>query len=272
MEIVLWLLQFVFLFFLGSCIGSFLNVVIYRTEHDESWVWGRSHCENCKKEIAWYDNIPILSYLLLRARCRLCAAPLSSGHLVIESLMGLLFVWWYMVGSFFFKLTEQPFTFFQPLFWLCVGIILLTIFLIDLQYLYIPDAAVLLLFLITVIYRVSLVLSGVMQVPDFALSLCTMAGAMLFFWLLWYGTKGRGMGYGDVKLALPLGLLLGWPNTLVWLFVSFISGAVIGLLLLFAGKTKLKQPIPFGPFLIFGTVVALIWGDEIFRQYVTLIL
>lgn len=260
------------LFFIGSCVGSFLNVVIYRSERGESWVWGRSHCESCQKTIAWYDNIPLLSYLLLRARCRQCKAPLSPGHLVIESLMGMLFVWWYGVGFFFFKLTEQPFSILQPIFWLAVGIILLTIFVTDLQYMYIADTAVVLLSGIVGMYRVILVLTGVMQVQDFMLSLCTMAAAVLFFWCLWYFTKGKGMGFGDVKLALPLGLLLGWPNTLVWIFVSFVSGAVVGLVLLALGKAQMKKPIPFGPFLIFATLIALIWGDEIFRQYVTLIL
>ncbi len=264
-------LPFLLLFFVGSCIGSFLNVVVYRSERGESWVWGRSHCENCGKQLAWYDNIPIVSYLLLKAQCRHCHTQLSPGHLVIETLMGLLFVWWYVVGFFFFKLTEQPFAILQPVFWLCVGIILLTIFVTDLQHLYIPDAAVLMLSILVVVYRLSLVATGVMQLSDFVLSMCTMAAAVLFFWILWYLTKGRGMGFGDVKLALPLGLLLGWPGTLVWIFTSFCVGAVVGLLLLTFGKARMKQPIPFGPFLIFGTLVALIWGDEIFRLYVTLI-
>jgi leader peptidase (prepilin peptidase)/N-methyltransferase len=272
MEIIFFAVPFLFLFFIGCCVGSFLNVVIYRSERGESWVWGRSHCESCQKTLAWYDNIPIFSYLALRARCRYCKTPLSSGHLIIESLMGMLFVWWYVMGSLFFKLTEQPFSILQPLFWLGVGVILLTIFVTDLQYLYIPDAATLLLTIMVVIYRVALVLTGVMQLQDFVLSICTMAGAMLFIWSLWYFTKGKGMGYGDVKLALPLGLLLGWPSTLVWLFVSFVSGAVFGLVLLVFKKAHMKQALPFGPFLILGTLVALIWGDEIFRLYVTLIL
>ncbi len=260
-----------FLFFLGACIGSFLNVVIYRTAINESWVSGRSHCENCKKAIAWYDNIPLLSYTVLRGKCRNCKSALSISHPVVEGLMGFLFVWWYLVGSLFFQLTQQPFTFLQPLFWLLVGIILLFILIIDYRYLIISDTAVFSLTLLVVAYRLLLVLAGIMRIQDLIIACIGMAVSVLFFWSLWFFTKGRGLGFGDVKLAVPLSLLVGWPDVLVWLFSSFCLGAVVGIVLLIFGKAKLGKPIPFGPFLIIGSIISLIWGNQLIGWYVTLI-
>lgn len=262
----------ILLFLLGAAIGSFLNVVIYRTQTGESWVQGRSKCEACKKQIAWYDNIPLLSFLVLGGRCRHCGKRLSISHPVVEGLMGLLFVWWYVVGSLFFELTQQPFTFLQPLFWLVVGIILVYILVIDYRYLIIPDTAVVVLTALVITYRIALTSAGIMQVPDFMAALAGMAGIVLFFWFLWFITKGRGFGFGDVKLALPLALLVGWPAMLSWVFISFILGAVIGLVLVGLNQAKFGKPIPFGPFLILGACISLIWGNYLIGWYVTLIL
>lgn len=110
-----------------------------------------------------------------------------------------------------------------------------------------------------------------MRLNDLLLAAAGMAGAVLFFWALWYLTKGKGLGFGDVKLAIPLGLLVGWPDILVWLLSSFWIGAVVGLLLIVSGKAKFGKPIPFGPFLIIGTLVALIWGNQLIGWYATLI-
>lgn len=260
-----------FLFILGAAIGSFLNVIIYRSARGETWVKGRSHCETCRKTIAWYDNIPLLSYFLLGGKCRYCKKELSLSHPVIEGLTGILFVWWYLAGFFFFQLTQEPFNVLQPVFWLAVGIILLMIVLIDFKYMIIPDVAVTLLFILVIAYRISLVTTGVMQTRDLLLSLVSMVAASAFFFFLWLVTKGRGMGFGDVKLALPLGLLLGWPKIMVWIFASFLIGAVFGIALLSMKKVKLKQAVPFGPFLVIGTLISLIWGEQLFSWYVTLI-
>lgn len=260
-----------FLFIFGAAVGSFLNVIIYRSTIGESWVSGRSHCEKCKKQIAWYDNIPLLSYFLLGGKCRHCKKSLSLSHPVIEGITGALFVWWYFAGFLFFKLTQQPFVVLQPLFWLAVGLILLVILVVDLKEMIIPDTAVALLFVLVILYRVGLVAFNVMQAEDLLLSLISMIGAGIFFFLLWFLTQGKGMGFGDVKLALPLGLLLGWPQVLVWLFASFLIGAVVGVTLLLFHKVKMKQAVPFGPFLVIGTLVSLIWGDQLFSWYVTLI-
>lgn len=264
---LVFVLVTIFLFLLGTILGSFLNVIIYRSIVGESWVYGRSHCEHCKKKIRWYDNFPLLSYAVLRGKCRFCRTPISISHPVIEFLTGTLLVWWYWGGSLFFRLTSQPFHYVQPLFWLLVGIILLIIFFTDLLYMIIPDEAVVALTFLTLVYRISLTIFGLMQLSDFIRTLIAALLCGAGFLLLWIFTKGKGMGLGDAKLAVPFGLLLGWPSILVGIFISFVSGAVVSLALVMTRKKKMKQTVPFGPFMIFGTLIALLWGNTIFTWY-----
>lgn len=261
-----------FLFAIGAAVGSFLNVVIYRTMTEESWVKGRSKCEDCGYQLRWFDNIPLVSFLWLRGRCRKCRKSIALIHPVVEFLTGALFVWWYWGGTLlFFRLTEQPFQLIQPAFWLGVGVLLLMIVVADLSYLIIPDLAVGLLLVTTLTYRVVLTWAGVMQMSDLVWSLLAAVGAAVFFGGLWVVTKGRGMGLGDVKLVGPLALLMGWPNSLVGFFLAFISGAVVGVCLLLLGKKRFGQVVPFGPFLVLGTVLALVWGDGLSHWYIGLL-
>lgn len=261
----------VFLFVLGTIIGSFLSVVILRSMRGESWVRGSSRCDECGKKIKWYDNIPLLSFLLLSGRCRYCQKPIHPVHFLVELLTGALFVWWFLGFMLFFQLTQQPFVVLQPLFWLMVAVILLIIFFIDLLYLLIPDWAVILLTLATATYRLTLVIAGIMQPEDFGRTLLATVAATGFLALLWAITKGKGLGFGDVKLMIPLGLLLGWPNTMVAIFLAFIIGAVVGLGLVIFRRQSLKQVVPFGPFLIVGTFLSLLWGNQLFDWYLNLI-
>lgn len=259
------------LFWLGAAIGSFLNVVIYRSAHGKSWVRGRSQCESCHQQLKWYDNIPLLSYFLLGGKCRFCATSLSLSHPVIELMTGLLFVWWFWMGSLFFRLTLHPFSVIQPLFWLVVGLCLVVIFFTDLRYRIIPDEAVAVLTVLTLLYRIAITLAGVMQPLDFV---WTIFGALLvtsIFFLLWKVTSGRGMGFGDVKFAIPFGLLLGWPNVVIGTFLAFVLGAVVGIGLVLAGKKTLKQVVPFGPFLVVSTLVTLVFGTQLWQWYFSLL-
>lgn len=266
-----------FLFALGAVIGSFLNVLIYRTLDEEpvklreSWVTGRSRCDHCKKQISWYDNVPLVSFLILRGRCRHCHQPITTTHLVVELLVGALLVWWFWGGSLFFQLTQQPLQILQPLFWLFVGILLVVIALADLRYWIIPDWAVWLLSVITIAYRLVLVSIGVMRPVDLAATIIATVGGVLFFASLWLITKKRGIGLGDVKLMLPLGLLVGWPNILVTIFLAFLMGSVVGVGLILGKKRTLHQAVPFGPFLVVASCVSLVSGDYIVQWYLTLL-
>lgn len=256
-----------FLFVFGLVIGSFLNVVIYRTIHDESPMEGRSRCEGCGKKISWYDNIPLISFILLKGRCRHCKMEISWQHPVVEFMTGVMFVWWYLIGMTFFRLTQTPLSVIQPLFWLVVGVLLLIIFVTDIKYFIIPDYAVFGLIALALAYRLFLAGTGAMQWFDFFLALGTGVGTMIFLGSLWFFTRGKGMGFGDVKYGLAMGMLLGWPRSLVGVFTAFLAGAVIGLGLLFGGKVSWRGRVPFGPFLIVGTVVALMWGNWLWSWY-----
>ncbi len=255
------------LFALGLAIGSFLNVVIYRSVHNDSPLRGRSYCDSCKKPIRWYDNIPVVSFILLRSRCRYCKAEIPWEYPAVEFLTGALFVWWYVVGFTFFQLGSSPFSVIQPLFWLLVGVLFLVICFADVSYYIIPDSAVILLTGIVIGYRTLLVSQHIMIGHDFLLSIMSGLFASCFFLSLVLLTKGKGMGLGDVKLAFPLGLLLGYPLTVVALFLSFILGALVGILAIVLGKKKLKSRLPFGPFLIVGTILALVWGEQLLTLY-----
>lgn len=259
-----------FLFVLGTAVGSFLTVVIYRTIHDESWVSGRSHCDHCRRKIKWYDNIPILSYLLLQGKARCCGRTIPISYPVIEFMTGVLFVWWYQMGSFFFKLTTSPLQTLQPLFWLIVGVLLVLIFFADLLYFIIPDVAVGIMLLLTVIYRVYLTVSGIMQLQDLLLAVMGTVLSLALIGGLWLITKGKGMGLGDVKYVVPMALLLGWPKIIVGLFSAFLLGGLVGVVILIMRRKKFGagEIMPFGPFLVMGTVIALVWGDALWSWYV----
>ena len=261
----------VLLFIFGLVIGSFLNVVIYRTVHDESFVFGRSKCPSCKKQIAWYDNVPLVSFFLLRGKCRSCKKQISWAYPFIELITGLLFVWWFFIGFTFFQLSSRPFTVLQPLFWLVVGILLIVVFFSDLLYGIIPDIAVAGLTLLGLFYRLLLFTSGIMFPMDFWKTLGGALGAFLLFFMLWVGTKRRGIGLGDVKFAFPMGLITGWPGIALALFLSFTIGAVVSLGTVVAGQKKLTSRIAFGPFLVLATVLVLLWGEDLLRWYVAML-
>jgi leader peptidase (prepilin peptidase)/N-methyltransferase len=258
---------------IGAVIGSFLNVIIYRTEVGEDWVHGRSHCEECGKMIHWYDNIPIVSYLLLRGRCRYCKTSISPAHPIVEGLIGILFVWWWLLGSLFFQLTEQPFVYIQPFFWLAVGIVLVFIFVEDILTMTIQLWTLILLTILAVSYRFALVLFGVMRVADLTSTYIAALLITAFFYALSrLKIKGQqAMGSGDAILAFPLVILVGWPRAISWLFLSFMIGALVGIVLLIVGRRKPRQPIAFGPFMVAATFIALIWGESIWNWYIGLL-
>ena len=256
-----------FVFIFGLVWGSFLNVVIYRTTQGTSPLSGRSVCPKCKKMISWKHNIPLISFFLLQGRCANCKTKISWQYPVVEFMTGIMFVWWFLVGRSFFLLFGEPWSVLQPVFWLVVGMLLLVIFIADLKFGLIPDQVSLPLFVLALGYRLGLVTSQQMQSSDLVNAVISGLVLMLFFYSLWYFTKGRGFGFGDVKLAPSLGLLLGWPKTLVGVFIGFLLGAVVAVVLLILGRKRFGQTIPLGPFLVLGTVAALLWGQQLWSWY-----
>ena len=263
-------MQLVLIFFiacLGLVIGSFVNVVIYRTLTGDSPLKGRSYCDKCKHLLAWYDNIPLLSFALLGGKCRYCQKKISLQYPIVEFTTMVLFLWWYLVGFAFFRLTQEPLVYLQPLFWLTVGVLLLIIVATDLLSYLIPDYAVFGLGLLALLYRSYLIKTGIMNPTDLTRALIGSLVLAILFAAIILLTKGKGMGWGDVKLVFVLGLLVGWPRLVVASFSAFFTGAIVSLFLLAVGKKRFGQTIPFGPFLILGAVIALLWGNAIWEWY-----
>ncbi len=262
-----------FLFMMGLIWGSFLNVVIWRVPHGKSPLFGRSVCERCKHMIYWYMNIPLFSYLFLGGRCAFCHKKISIRHPIIEFLTGIFFVWWFVVGFNFFKLVGSPWSFIQPAFWLITGLVLFAIFVIDLLYMVIPFGLNLFLFTLALSYRIGLSGFGIMSSSDLYKAVLSGVGLCLLFLLLQGITKMikhvDGFGLGDIYLAPSLGLLLGWPKIVPGIFVAFILGSVVGLILIAMKKKSMSQYLPFGPFLIAGTVFSLLWGNAVWFWYMS---
>ncbi|MGB9706950.1 MAG: prepilin peptidase [Microgenomates group bacterium] len=238
-----------FLFLLGICVGSFINCVVWRLNHNRSPLFGRSICPRCKHQLAWYDNIPLLSFALLRGKCRWCHSPISWQYPIVELVTGLLTVFVFQLTNYELRIAGC---------YLLITYSLLVIFVSDLLYTTIPEEIVyptigLVLFanFFTLIRNPQFVISGL--------------GAAGFFYLLVLLTRGRGMGMGDVKLAGLMGLILGWPRIIVALYLAFLTGAIVGVILVLLEKKKFGQHIPFGPFLTTATFISLFWGDKIWQ-------
>jgi len=218
-------------------------------------------------QISWRYNIPLLSFFLLHGKCASCGKKISWQYPVVEFLSGALFVWWFLMGRSFFLLAGQPWQLIQPLFWLLIGMGLLVVLVADWRFGVIPDGINLFLTSVSLVYRVALVSGGKMEVVDLWEALASAVGLTVFFYFLWRVTKKKGFGFGDVKLAPALGLILGWPKVLIGVFFAFVIGSTVGLSLIFLGKKKIKQTIAFGPFLVFGVILALVWGADIWSWY-----
>lgn len=258
-------MYFILTFFMGAAIGSFVNVLIDRTIAGENWVAGRSHCDYCKKTLKWYDMIPILSFLVYGGKSRCCRKPLSYQYPIVEAIVGLLFIWWLAVGFWFFQLVNAPLSVVQPAFWLITGIILAILALADLFYGVVIMPVLWIGVVLSAIYRATLWYYGAFQMADLQSAILVGAGCFIFFFSLYKLTKGRGMADGDMYVALYIGFLLGWPKGLVAMMGSFIIGAVVGVLLIITGIRSRKETVPFVPFMVGASVIALLWSEEIIR-------
>lgn len=241
-----------FLFLLGLAVGSFLNVVIDRLPNGRSIVRGRSVCDHCGKVLSWYELIPILSFFCIGGKCIHCKASLSWQYPIIETLTGLLFV-----GIYIFLVKSNTFEWSSFLYLLIIFSGLVSIFVTDSKYRIIPDQ---ILICLTATVLVYMLLS---QNQLFFSHLVSGAGLFLFFLFLFFMTARKGIGFGDVKYAFFMGLFLGFPATLVGFYAAFLTGAVISLILILIGKKKFRQTIPFGPFLVLATVIAYLYGEQL---------
>jgi prepilin signal peptidase PulO-like enzyme (type II secretory pathway) len=241
-----------FIFILGLLLGSFVGALSYRAPRGVSIAKGRSFCPLCKVQIAWHDNIPLISYLILGGRCRHCGKKISPRYPLIEFSTAILFVGVFILRNIIFiNLGWQAW-------WLLLALIPLFVclFVIDWEHQILPDE---LIFLGIALAIGFFVLND--QQIIFANLLAGFAGS-IFLLIIYFATLGRGMGLGDVKLAILLGLILGPSLTVLLFFVSFIIGGSLGAILLATKNAKLKDKIAFGPFLIVGFFVTLFLGSQ----------
>ena len=260
---VLFLIFRIFVFLLGLCVGSFLNCVIYRLEQKKK-ITGRSYCPKCKKQLKWQDLFPVFSFLFLGGKCRYCNRKISLQYPLVEVAAGILFVLILSSGDVGLP-AGSPTSFLNSAFLFYIASALIIIFVYDLKHYLIPDKVLFPAIGITAIYRI-LDFGNLM---NYFWAVIIGAGFFLAIFLI---SKGRWMGFGDVKLAVLMGLLLGAPNILVALFIAFFFGAIIGLILIIFKGKNLKSEIPFGPFLIVGTFLAMLWGEQIINWYTNLFL
>lgn len=243
----------------GAAAGSFLGVVIDRSDWEVSQtshsgkfakLRGRSRCGSCRRQLSWRENIPLVSFILLRGKCRTCRSPIpywlplielagAAAGAAVAAQIGLILVATALVWIFFSDLVK--------------GVV--------------PDWAV-------VLGSAGAIVEKFAKLPitleSFANFSAPAIAAALFFWLLVFVTRGRGMGAGDITLAFFLGLWLGWPKIIVGIWLAFLLGAAVALGLISSGRKKFGQTVPFGPFLIVGSIIAKLWGSNLLELFLTI--
>jgi len=243
---------------LGLAIGSFLNVVIWRVPRKESVVRPPSHCPQCETPIRPVDNVPVLSWLLLRGRCRHCGNPIAVRYPLVEAGNGVLFA---AVAARFGASWELPA-------YLVLTAALLAISLIDLEHFIVPDRITAPL---TISALALLGLAAVAEGNGWRFGRALLGGVAYFAFLLVLNLLyPRGMGMGDVKLSFSLGLCLGWlgwGQVFLGGFLAFLLGAVVGVGLIATKIKTRKDVVPFGPFLALGAMLTILWGEPILRWY-----
>lgn len=239
----------------GAVIGSFLNVCLYRLPRHESVVWPSSRCSACARPIAWYDNIPIVSFLFLMGRCRLCDSPISFRYPMVELTNGIGYA--AILWHFGYTWTSAVYAMFFSA--------LLTAAWIDFDHQVIPDVITLPGVGIGMLCASSILPIGLM---NSALGI-VLGGGILWglAWLSPYLFGQEGMGGGDVKLLAMIGAFLGWQHVLMTLMIAAVVGALMGIGLLLLKIMKRKQYMPFGPFLAFGAVITLLFHAQVMEWY-----
>lgn len=245
--------MFIFIFLIGLVFGSFISAITWRIPRGIKILdlKARSICPKCKTEIKWYDNIPLLSFLVLGGKCRNCKKKISVRYPLIELSTGLGFV-----ATVYFATNVQGSSLhvvYSILIYLVLFVILFSIFVIDFEHQVIPDDLVYCGIVVVLISNLQSPIPSVL-----AGLIC--ATLLLIIHLL---TKGKGMGLGDVKFAVLGGMIVGLKLSLIWLFLAFLTGAALGIILILGKKAGLKSKIAFGPFLIIAIPLALIFGDRI---------
>lgn len=244
------------LVFLGLAVGSFLNVVIHRLPRGESLIWPASRCPACKAAIHWYDNVPVVGWILLGGRCRACRAPIALRYPLVEAVTAAVFVLHYAVFGWDLLLVPR----------IVFACVLIALFAIDLEHQLLPNAIT----LPGIVAGLAFSLVFEPGLRDAAL------GALLGFGSLWLIAtawellrKQEAMGGGDLKMLSMVGAFLGWRGVAVTFMFSYVLGGLTALGLLLVGKVRLASKLPFGTFLAAAALIASLWGEAILTWYLS---
>jgi len=245
----------VLIFILGLIVGSFSNVCIYRIPKNESIVFPASHCPKCHSNISPKDNIPLLSYILLKGRCRNCKSKISIQYPIVEFLTGLIYLIIYLIYGLNIK----------TVIYIILSSALVIIAFIDLNEQIVPDVislpGIVIGFILSFfVPYISFINSGLgVAVGGGIILIIGLAGSVIF--------KKEAMGGGDVKLAAMIGAFLGWRYIIISLFLGFFLGALAGIFLIVSKIKSREDEVPFGPFIILGSFITLLWGEKILSWY-----
>jgi len=259
----MWFIYTLF-FVLGTAVGSFLNVVIFRSKTKKSIFKNRSFCPYCKKKLTWYELIPILSFLIQKGRCRKCKKRISIQYPLVEFFTGLIFVW---VAAYILDFTIYDWI--NTIFLLIFSCFLIVIFVYDLKYYLVPDKIIFPAIIITLLFDIYISLA----IGDWSFFFSSIYAALIaggFFLFLVLISKGKWMGIGDLKIGILIGLFFGLPQIFVVLFLAFLFGAIVSIILLILKKKTLQSEIPFGPFLTGATFITLFLGAGLISWYLNL--
>ena len=244
-----------FIFLMGLCIGSFLNVCIYRLPESKSIVHPRSMCPNCDTRIPFYDNIPLFSYLWLKGKCRRCKVKISMRYPMVELLGGLVALGTYLR----FGLTIETL-----IYYVFIAALLVVTF-IDLDHRIIPD--VITLPGIPICFAASFALPAITY-KDALLGILVGGGSLfLVAWVYTLLTKKEGMGGGDIKLLAMMGAIVGWKGVLFTIFVASLVGTLAGFAVMLQSRKGMKLAVPFGPFLSIGAIIYIFFGTQLISWY-----
>ena len=251
-----YVIEIVLIFILGLIVGSFSNVCIYRIPRNESIVYPASHCPKCRSNISPKDNIPLLSYILLKGRCRNCKSKISIQYPVVEFLTGFIYLIIYLIYGLSI----------QTLIYIILSSALIIIAFIDLNEQIVPDVislpGIVIGFIISFfVPYISFVHSALgVLVGGGIILIIGLAGSAIF--------KKEAMGGGDVKLAAMIGAFLGWRYIIISLFLGFFLGALAGIILILSKIKSREDVVPFGPFIVLGSFITLLWGEKIISWYI----
>lgn len=258
----------VVLFFLGLILGSFVNALVWRLHEKKDWVNDRSECDHCHHKLGVFDLIPVVSWMLLRGKCRYCSKPIHDSP-IIELVLPLLFISSYL----FWPQPLQGEGLVLFVFWLVllVGFAVLAVY--DIRWFLLPNKVIfplIVLVLVQLTLQTLLFDGSLREVFGSILGVLIISGTFFALFLL---SKGTWIGFGDVKLGIVLGILAGGPlPAILLLFVASLLGMIVSLPLLVAGRASRKSHLPFGPFLLLAMVVVQLFGTDIIDWYKNLVL